>query len=481
MADIWFPEREIKLPPVIQLRPYQQRWIDDHTRFKFAVKSARIGYSYATGLEAIMGDEDGCLVRPNTTWTVLSASKAQSTEFIETCQKNLQLMGGTAQLYQDEDFIDTLGRIESIQQRITFPNGARIIALPANPRTARGYPGNAILDEFAHHEDSYAIFAAVFRQVALGHKLRVLSTPNGEQGKFYDIARQLGLEMGAPLAELPVRKDGWSGHWVDVYMAVREGCPINIAEMRSGLNDEDTWNQEFCCVFLKATGAWLTLDLISLCEDAGATIDIPPDWHPRGPLFAGIDVARDHDATCCWLDERIGDVAWTRGIIWLHAMSFPDQFRKLDPIVRMTTRAAIDKTGMGVGLFDLLNETNAGRLMGVSFAGTNDNGVKMKTDLAIRIKKRFEQMRSRIPHDGRIRTELQAIKRQATSNAVTFDAPRIEVDTAVAGGVKKKLFAHADAFWAKALADFAADYGDCVLDIQRSPIATSYSHLKGWL
>jgi phage FluMu gp28-like protein len=469
---------EIKFPPVIQLRPYQQRWVDDHTRFKCAVKSARIGFSYATGLEAIFD----CLEHANATWTVLSASKAQSTEFIETCQKNLELMGGTARMYADEDFIDVFGRIEGIQQRITFPNGSRIIALPANPRTARGYPGNAILDEFAHHEDSYAIFAAVFRQVALGHKLRVLSTPNGEQGKFHDIARQLGLDLGVAPSQLPVKVDGWSGHWVDVHLAVAEGCPINIEEMRRGLNDDDTWNQEFCCIFLKSTGAWLTLDLISACEDAGATIDLPPDFHPRGSLYSGIDVGRDHDATCLWLDEKIGDVAWTRAVIKLHAMSFPEQCKRLNPIVRMTSRSAIDKTGMGVGLFDLLNLENEGRLMGVSFGGSNDDGVKMKTDLAIRIKKRLEQQRSRLPYDLQIRAELQAIKRQATPSGVTFDAPRIEVDTAVAGGVKKKLFAHADAFWAKALADLAGDGGACLLSgVQTPDTPTSYSQMKGYL
>jgi phage FluMu gp28-like protein len=477
MPEIEFPKKEIKLPAVIQLRGYQQRWIDDHTRFKAAVKSARIGYSYATGLEAIFD----CLEHSNVTWTVLSASKAQSTEFIETCQKNLELMGGTAQLYQDEDFIDAFGRIEAIQQRITFPNGSRIIALPANPRTARGYPGNAILDEFAHHEDSYAIFAAVFRQVALGHKLRVLSTPNGEQGKFYDIARQLGLEMGVAPAVLPVKKDGWSGHWVDVYLAVREGCPINIEEMRQGLNDDDTWNQEFCCAFLKSTGAWLTLDLIAACEDAGATIDLPPNFHPRGPLFSGIDVGRDHDATDLWLDEKIGDVAWTRAIVTLHAMPFPEQCKRLNPIVRMTTRSAIDKTGMGVGLYDLLNLENEGRLMGVSFGGSNDDGVKMKTDLAIRIKKRMEQQRSRIPYDPQIRTELQAIKRQATPSGVTFDAPRIEVDTAVAGGVKKKLFAHADKFWAKALADLAGDTGAVSNEVTVPGGRSTYAYSGGIL
>jgi phage FluMu gp28-like protein len=299
--------------------------------------------------------------------------------------------------------------------------------------------------------------------------------------------------MGVAPAELPVLKDGWSGHWVDVYKAVAEGCPIDIEGMRRGLNDDDTWNQEFCCVFLKSTGAWLTLPLISGCEgadakllhlypDSGLKIDLDPGVKTLGRLHLGIDVGRDHDATCAWLDEKIGDVSWTRGVFWLHQITFPNQFRLLNPIAKMCSRVAIDKTGMGSGLFDMLNETNAGRLLGVSFSGSNDDGVRMKTDLAIRIKKRFEEARVRIPYDPQIRTELQAIKRQATSTGVTFDAPRIEVDTAVAGGQKKKVFAHADAFWAKALADLAADGGNCALDgTQAAEKPTSYSQLKGYL
>ncbi len=470
-------DHEIHLPAVLQMRPYQQRWIDDETRFKCAVKSARIGYSFATGYRA---DEKSMRI-PGRTTTVLSASKAQSVEFVETCAKLCQLMGGTAQMVANEDFVDAIGRIEAIQSKITFPNGSRIIALPANPRTARGYPGDAVLDEFGHHEDSYAIFAAVFRQVALGNSLEVLSTPNGEQGKFYDIARNLGLDLGVAPSTLPVKTDGWSGHWVDVHAAVADGCPIDIEGMRRGLNDDDTWNQEFCCVFLKSTGAWLTLELIAACEDAGATIDLPPGFHPRGTLNAGIDVGRFHDGSCLWLDEQIGDVAWTRAVIKLYGMTFPDQAKRLNPIVRMTTRSAIDMTGMGVGLYDLLNLENEGRLMGISFAGTNDQGVKMKTDLAIRIKKRMEQHRSRLPYDPQIRTELQAIKRQATSSGVTFDAPRIEVDTAVAGGPRQRHFAHSDAFWAKALADLAAESAPYTLGMTESPIPSSYSQSGGYL
>ncbi len=470
-------DTEIRMPAVLQMRPYQQRWIDDDARFKFMVKSARIGISFATGYRR---DEIAMRI-PNRTTTVLSASKAQSVEFVETAAKLCQLMGGTAQHWANEDFIDSLGRIEAIQSRISFPNGSRIIALPANPRTARGYPGDAVLDEFAHHEDSYSIFAAVFRQVALGNSLEVFSTGNGEQGKFYDIARNLGLEMGVAPEQLPVEKDGWSGHWVDVYKAVAEGCPIDIEGMRRGLNDDDTWNQEFCCAFLKATGAWLTFDLITACESDEATIELPPGFQPRGPMYLGIDVGHDRDATTAWLDEKLGDVTITRAVIWLYAMKFQEQAKRLEPLLRLASRGAIDKTGMGVGLYDLLDEMAPGKILGVNFAGTNDNGVKMKTDLAVRIKKNFEKMRTRIPYSPQVRTELQSIKRQATSTGVTFDAPRIEVDTAVAGGVKRKIFAHADAFWAKALADLAADTGVIALDIEPGAKGTSYAQLKGYL
>lgn len=483
-------ESHIKLPAVLQLRPYQQRWIDDDTRFKFMVKSARIGISFATCWRRVQK----AMLIPGRTCTVLSASKAQSVEFVETCAKLVELAGETARFVANEDFIDNIGRIEAIQSRITFPNGSRIIALPANPRTARGYPGDAVLDEFAHHEDSYAIFAAVFRQVALGNSLEVFSTGNGEQGKFFDIARQLGLDMGVAPAELPVKKDGWSGHWIDVHRAVAEGCPIDIDAMRTGLNDEDTWNQEFCCVFLKATGAWLTLDLLAMCEDAGIDAKLvqvqpggalPTELHlgirATGPLFGGIDVGRDRDASCGWFDESLSDLSIARLVIWLHGMKFPDQFRVLNPLVRLTSRTAIDKTGMGVGLFDDLDEANPGRVLGINFGGSNDNGVRMKTDLAIRIKKKFEKARNRIPYDGRIRTELQSIKRQSTPSGVSFDAPRIEVDSAVAGGAKRKLYAHADAFWAKALADLAADAGTIALGATYSSVPTAYSHSGGIL
>ncbi len=462
------------LPAVLPLRPYQRRWIDDGARFKGAVKSARIGFSFATAGEAVLD----CLAHPGTTWTIGSHSAAGSQEFVEEgAGKIIKAINATAEIY-DEAFADELGTTDIQVKKIRFPNGARILALPANPRTMRGFPGNVVLDEFGHHEGSYAIWAAASRQVALGHKLRMLSTPNGEQGKFYDLAHEFGMDAGVAPETNPVKRGPWSWHWIDIHMAIAEGCPISLADMRELYRgDDDTFAQEFLCVFLKAVGAWLDLELIARAEDEAATLDWPAGYLPAGPLYLGIDVGRDGDRTVAWLDEIIGDVAWTRNVKRLHNVPFftpegetleNDQARLLLPLVRMATRTAMDATGIGLGLFEFLASRCPGKVMGVNFGGsvpaagdvpaaygTAAGTVKIKTDMAVRMKQRFEKSLNRIPRDLEIRQELQAVKKEYSGGAIRFDAPRIEIETAVAG-TKKKAFAHADSFWAKALADLAA-------------------------
>ncbi len=435
------------------------------------MKSARIGYSYATGLEAVFD----CLAHP-TTWTVLSASMPQSIEFVDQTAKNVEAIQAVATLY-DEPFSDEMGKTDILVKCVRFANGSRIMALPANPRTARGYPGNAVLDEYAHHEGSYAIWAAVSRQVALGHKLRALSTPNGEQGKFYDLAKEFGLADGIAPATNPVQVGAWSCHWVDVLTAIAEGCPIDLDEMRDLYKgDDDTFRQEFYCAFLKALGAWLDVALISAAEDDDATMDAnPADLESGGPRYLGIDLGRSGDRTCAWLDEYIGDISWTRAVKYLHNMPFfapddQDQVHALEPLVAMADRVALDSTGLGLPIYEYFNTKFPGKVMGVNFGGSikrvglQQGGrsglaeqVKIKVDMAIRMKRRMEQRKNRIPRHPDIRQELQVIKReQSPGGAITFDAPRIEMETP--GGIgKKTVYSHAEAFWAKAMADLAAD------------------------
>jgi phage FluMu gp28-like protein len=441
-------------------------------------------------------DALNCLEMPGSTWLYTSAGDDQVIEYFEkgigTVKDAMQF---TAQLYK-EPFADELGRTDLIQHRCDFANGSRIIGRPCNPRTARGFPGNATFDEFAHVELSHQIFAAVARGLARGGRLRMLSTPNGEQGKFYDLAKAVGFAEGVEPPINPLRDGDWSWHWLDIHKAVAQGCPISVDRMRQLFKgDDDAFNQEFLCIFLKAMGAWLTLDLVANAEDAACDGVVVSDYREfnmqavldrctGGRLSLGIDFGRSGDRTCAWLREDVGDVAWCRLVLYLHNMPFfiPeaelgaghfDQEHALMPLVKLADRTALDSTGLGIPLYEKFNANYPGHVMGVNFAGSikrMEQGdatarvrsgladtVAIKIAMATGMKRRYEQHKNRIPHDAQVRGELMAIKREQTSTAVTFDAPRIEVDSPAGGGSKKKAWSHAEAFWSQAMADLAAE------------------------
>jgi len=266
--------------------------------------------------------------------------------------------------------------------------------------------------------------------------------------------------------------------------------------MRDLIKDDDIVNQEFYCAFLKSGGAWIPLELIQRAENDGATVDWPGGYVASNPLFGGIDVGRTSNRTTFWLKEKVGDVLVTRVAMALHNMPFPEQARKLAPLVKLTRVTAIDSTGMGIGLFDDLNELAPGHVMGVNFAGSSrardeqkkkhpalssvaDGAVRLKVDIAMKLKKSFEEGRERIPYSLDIRTELQAVKRTATATGVTFDAPQIAIETGVAGGKKQKAYAHADHFWGCGLATYAANANVITLEISQNPASAGISSQIG--
>ncbi len=215
------------------LRDYQRRWVKDRRRFTIAVKSAQIGYSTATAAWAV----DRCLVMPKRTVIFLSRSERQSVELAHRAKEWLDGYHGVA-----ADWLEAMPftGTSTLQHEIRFANGSRIIALAANPDTARGYTGDVVLDEFAFHQDSQAIFTAVYRQVSLGYHMRVLSTPNGQRGKFWELAKSLRLDTGLRPPGQPVRIENpkseipnpWSGHWCDIFLAADEGLPLDPRGLR---------------------------------------------------------------------------------------------------------------------------------------------------------------------------------------------------------------------------------------------------------
>ena len=168
----------------IRLLPYQRRWVEDRAPLKIVVKARQIGYSFSATLQALLR----CMER-KTTWIFLSKGERQSKLLMEKVQEHIQSCGIVAQAFESTFFEGASQK----QLEVRLPNGSVIYGLPSNPDTARGYSGNVTLDEFAFHADAAKIYAALFPTITRGYSLEVISTPNGQQGKFYELAKCAGL------------------------------------------------------------------------------------------------------------------------------------------------------------------------------------------------------------------------------------------------------------------------------------------------
>ena len=482
--------------PGTVLRAYQQAWVQDSSRFAIAVKSAQIGYSLATAAWAV----DRCLRIPRRNIIFLSRSERQALELAEKAKDWVDGFKGLAASWAPNlNFAGT----SAIQHEIRFGNGSRIIVLAANPDTARGYTGDVVLDEFAFHKDSQAIFTAVYRQVSLGYSMRVLSTPNGQQGKFYELAKGLGLDSGIRPARQPVRvmdsrfrgndggnergnaggNDGaaqgaaapavmppvtpakaragaciqnpWSGHWCDVLMAVEDGLPVDPEQVRAGC-DDDTWLQEYCCQFVSQASEWISPELFQQCVSSEASTGFGfmgsglgkedrPGPESRNSssesrlFYAGWDIARNRDLSVIWINELVGDVTWTRGVVEMKNTPTPDQIREARSLMPNFRRLLIDKGGMGLVIFEALERDFPGQVEGIQFTQAK------KETLAVQARRRLEEHKVRLPDSNAVRQSFRSVKKSVNALGLSrFDA---EHDAR---------FGHADHWWAFCLAEAAA-------------------------
>lgn len=410
--------------PFDLLLPYQRDWVQDQSRFKIWLKSRQIGGSLAAAFEVVADAID-----TGSDWIILSAGERQALEFMEKVHRVGQIFCDAIEHRTSRPY-----RPETKASQIRFPNGARILALPANPSTARGYSANLVLDEFAFHENPEEIWRAVYPIITnplRGQlKLRVISTPSGMNNKFYD------LWNSAP---------DFTRHKTSVYDAVDQGLALDIDELRENLADPDGWAQEFECQFMEHAAQVFPQDLIKSCEFPISNAQGPKNRgqiirHLKGesaldlghcdldfgvprtphPLFVGVDIGRRKDLTVCWTLERIDGICWTREILVLENMPFPEQEEILAERLQRARYAAIDSTGLGGPVSEhLARRLGDYKLDAVNF--TNER----KRELFSRAKKAFQSQGVRIPGDNRLRDDLASIQRIVTPQGlVKFIAAR---------------------------------------------------------
>ena len=132
-------------------------------------------------------------------------------------------------------------------------------------------------------------------------------------------------------------------------------------------------------------------------------------------------------------------MSWLRGVIEFPKMPTPDQIREARLIMPFVRRMNIDKSGMGITIFEILEREFPGVVEGVQFTQ------QTKEAMAVMAKRRMEETKVRIPDDDKIRASFRSVKK--TVNAVgqaRFDS---EHDAK---------YGHADHWWAFCLAETAA-------------------------
>ena len=384
--------------PVDQiLLPYQRKWVRDESRFKIGMWSRQTGKSFATAAEAVLD----CLLRPGQLWVCLSAGERQAFEWLRKARQWAEAL----KVAFDYAELPNVADARFSKGEIVFRNGSRILAIPANPDTARGYSANLILDEFAIHENSWEIWAAIFPSISNPlsgeKKLRIVSTPKGLGNKFADLWH---------------KNEAYSKHKVTIEDAAAAGLAVDIAALKAGVDDADVWAQEYLCEFIDASGVLLQYEMIAACTEPA-----PPAAAADAPLYLGMDVGRSHDLSViasARKDPATGLLRVARVEV-LSKMPFAEQLAVLAERAKGARRACVDATGIGAMLAEEAARRCGRKVEPVVFTA------KSKGEMYAALRRAFEDRTVRIPPDRELREDLHAVeKRVSQGGTISYAAAR---------------------------------------------------------
>jgi phage FluMu gp28-like protein len=342
-----------------------------------------------------------CGAHPGAEWLIMSAGQRQSDEWMLKAAKLTRAFASSTEGREFEI------RASISASEIRFANGSRILSLPANPDTARGYSANLVLDEFAMHEADREVWAAIFptitNELSGTKKIRVVSTPKGRGNKFAELWEEGGAR--------------WSRHRVTLDDAIAQGLRVDKAALREGVADEDIWRQEYFCEFLANDTCYFPLDLIRAAER------VPSPTAPAdAPRFLGVDIGRAHDLTAIAELAAVGDALLLVDLETLERAPFAEQRELLwSRLSRPSVRGcAIDATGIGAQLAEETRAKFGGRIVEpVQFTNATKNALFQS------LRRALDESRLVLPADRELREDINAMHRKiSTGGNIQFTAPR---------------------------------------------------------
>nr|WP_228026861.1 terminase family protein [Campylobacter sp. RM9328] len=379
---------------------YQKEFLCSNAQFRIVLKSRQIGFSYVAAADALIGAVSG------RDQLFLSASEEQALIL-------MRYMRFWAQKFK-------IAFLKDSEKEVMLENGSRIKALPHNIKTVQGFTGDIWMDEFAWYPNPKKIWLAFVPSIgAVKGRLTILSTPFEERSLFHELFYdELQFKM-------------FERFRVDIYRAMKDGLDFDLKTMKA-LFDADTWASAYECVFIDDESSLLSISLIKSCVDEKLRYFSPPS---DTPLLCGYDIGRVNDRS------TLADIICKDEIYELANMqvfakaSFKEQEEILKAHLRTYPLAVleIDKTGIGMNLAETMHSKFKSRVRGVYFTAPT------KEEMALNLKKLFEDKKILIPNDPLLIADIHAIKRTAGAKSFKYDAKRNE-------------YGHADRFWALALA-----------------------------
>jgi phage FluMu gp28-like protein len=459
---------------LVRFRAYQKPVFMDRKRGILMLHwSRQIGKSFTLAAWAV--DRLLSQLQRYDTWliTVLSNSRDNGAEFNLKCAEVCNKM---SLAFETEDASPDL-KYENMRMecRITLKvNGrtrvGRIKVLAANPRTARGFSGDLILDEFGFHEDSNAIWEAAEPILSANPEFlcRISSTGNGKHNMFYRMVSGLGANDGTPFLSNAgfwvcrvTRTEAWR-MGVKVYDPnTRE--PITPDQARAKAMDKRAYDQNYECLFNDENMALLTHELISAAQRIQTPIDeqrwseasVARMFRAEGDLYVGNDIGRNRDLSVVTVLEKAGQTKRVIGMLRMSGMRLPSQQEQLNSVCALPKFRGYegDMTGLGLGLVEYLQDKFGDwKIRGVNFSSTEPMTERIRGDgrkgetakvteiMATELLGCFEDRSIEIPDDPELRADLvKPEKITSPGGRVSIAATRDEAG-------------HADHFWSLALA-----------------------------
>jgi hypothetical protein len=506
--------------PALKLRTYQLPVFLFRGKFLLVEFARQTGKSFTLANWAVARMLER--LSKNQSWliVVISNSRANGVEFGQKISDVLTTVKEVDSFLREEPDAVTDGdrealggdpiEVEDFFQRMELRIGnrrGRILVLAASPRTARGFSGDLILDEFAFHEHAERIWDAAEPIISANPDfvVRIASTHNGDgtlfnrwikEGKLpsFSVRRSDAWHMGRGSKQhLDAFADRWRKldpkaceAWLarsggeaqpqdrivigSLHRINEDGTPAEVTpeerEAEAGF-ERQTYRQNYENEPYHGDNLpFLSWDLISRCMTAPAFAPDQQAWsdstlaslarhHSNAALYVGQDFARNGDlSVVSVLAESQGSCVHVARLE-MRDQTTPHQRRQMERLMGAVggrvQRVVMDMTGNGTGLSDELAERYGSLILPVHFASTvplddvlRTSGDKRATML---ISERMAVDLQRSMEDGKLALPHDdALREDMRKPCRVIRGSRVLVASA------KDSNDHADRFWSIALA-----------------------------